>query len=194
MSHKLTYRLSMMGIVAIIGIVGLITVLAVANGNTHFRKYASANAATIEEDAPPPVGSHPTNKDITLYKLSFGGRVGIDDKRGFDGNWRIKFNEVSRNELDNTMFRLAAIDTLEFTDDCRRTVYLRGLGKLDNSLGWIIEMELAEQIVDGEEIESVRIKLSYPGNDWTYDTADDFSNDVNCPGHTRIDSGKIDLI
>ena len=193
MSHKLSYRLSMLGIVAIIAITGLITVLAVANGNTHFRKYASGNAATIES-IPPPVGSHPANKDLTVYKLTFGGRVGIDSRRGFDGNWHIRFIDVSRNELDKTMFSLAYIDTLEFTDDCGTTVYLKGLGKLDNSLGWIIEMELAEQVVNGEEFESVRIKLSYPGNNWTYDTADDFENYPGCPGHTLIDSGKIEVI
>lgn len=193
MTHKITYRLSLILIVAITAIAAIITVAGVVNGNSNFRKYASGNAATIES-IPPPVGTHPANKEITLYKLTFGGRVGIDSRRGFDGNWRIRFRDVSQNELDNTMFRLLVIDTLEFTYDCGKTVYLIGMGKLDNSLGWIIEMELAEQVVSGEEVESVRIKIWYPGYNWTYDTATDFENNVDCPWHTQLDAGKIELI
>ncbi|MBW2990683.1 hypothetical protein KY348_03195 [Candidatus Woesearchaeota archaeon] len=192
MTHKITFGLSLILIVAVTAVAAIITVTGVANGNSNFVKYASGNAATVES-MPPPVGGHPS-KEITIYKITFGGRVGIDSKRGFDGNWRIRFRDVSQNELDNSMFRLASIDTLEFSNDCGKTVYLKGMGKLDNSLGWIVEMELAEQVVSGEEEESARIKIWYPGHNWTYDTITDFEDNAACPGHTLIDSGKIELI
>ncbi|KYK26350.1 hypothetical protein AYK26_05145 [Euryarchaeota archaeon SM23-78] len=177
-------------IVALTAIVAMITVMGTKNGSSgNFRVYGSGTG-TITETIPPPVGVGSTN-EVLLYKISFGGRLGLNSRTGWDGNWHIRFQDVSQNELDRTRFQLTEIDNIEFDYNCGKIIYVSGTGKLNKTTGWLIFLELAEQEVGGEDVESIRIQISYPGKDWMYDTATDFDNNLGCPGHTILDSGKI---
>jgi hypothetical protein len=118
------------------------------------------------------------------------------------GQWVVQFHNVSFPEISGGTFKSTSIESVVFfrpsvpVPNCVAATTVTALGRFNGEPGWTMALRAADvgQEASSEELDRVRITLSYPGGpDYDTEFSGDFPLEGGCigPHKTRVDAGNV---
>jgi hypothetical protein len=114
----------------------------------------------------------------------------------------VQFHNVSFPEISGGTFKSTSIESVVFfrpsvpVPNCVAATTVTALGRFNGEPGWTMALRAADvgQEASSEELDRVRITLSYPGGpDYDTEFSGDFPLEGGCigPHKTRVDAGNV---
>jgi len=118
------------------------------------------------------------------------------------GQWVVQFHNVSFPEISGGTFKSTSIESVVFfrpsvpVPNCVAATTVTALGRFNAEPGWTMAFRAADvgQGARSEELDKVRISLSYPGGpDYDTEASGDFPLEGSClgPHKTGVDAGNV---
>ena len=118
------------------------------------------------------------------------------------GQWVVQFHNVSFPEISGGTFKSTSIESVVFArravpePNCVAATVVTALGRFNGEPGWTMVFRATDvgQRARSEELDKVRIGLSYPGGpDYDSEVSTDFPLEGSClgPHKTGVDAGNV---